>query len=105
MESVRPLAIVTGASSGIGLELAREAATRGYDLIIAADEPLDAAAQTLRALGAEVEAVQADLATRAGVELLFSAARDRPTSTRCWPTPDTAWARVSSTRNSPKCST
>ena len=72
------LAIVTGASSGIGLELAREAATRGYDLIIAADEPLEDAARSLRALGAEVEAVQTDLATRDGVELLFSAARDRP---------------------------
>ena len=58
MKSNRPLAIVTGASSGIGLELAREAASRGYDLIIAADEPLDTAAQSLRALGAEVEAVQ-----------------------------------------------
>ena len=39
--NARPFAIVTGASSGIGLELAREAASRGYDLLIAADEPLD----------------------------------------------------------------
>jgi short-subunit dehydrogenase len=77
MISNRPLAIVTGASTGIGLELAREAAARGYDLIIAADDPLDMATESLRALGAEVEAVQADLATRAGVELLYSAARDR----------------------------
>jgi short-subunit dehydrogenase len=77
MNSARPLAIVTGASSGIGLELAREAATRGYDLIIAADEPLDTAKQTLSALGAEVEAVQTDLATRDGVELLYSAAQGR----------------------------
>ena len=77
MTSTRPLAIVTGASTGIGLELAREAAQRGYDLIIAADSPLDMAAESLRALGAEVETVQADLTTRAGVELLFSAARDR----------------------------
>jgi len=77
MKSTRPLAIVTGASSGIGLELAREAAARGYDLIIAADEPLDMATESLRALGAEVEAVQADLATRDGVELLYSAARNR----------------------------
>jgi uncharacterized protein len=77
MKSTRPLAIVTGASSGIGLELAREAATRGYDLIIAADEPLDTAAQSLRALGAQVEAVQTDLATRDGVEQLFSTASGR----------------------------
>jgi len=78
MANARPLAIVTGASSGIGLELAREAATRGYDLIVAADEPLDAAVQSLRALGADVEAVQTDLATSDGVELLYSALRDRP---------------------------
>jgi NAD(P)-dependent dehydrogenase (short-subunit alcohol dehydrogenase family) len=38
MDTKRPLAVVTGASSGIGLELAREAALRGYDLVIAADE-------------------------------------------------------------------
>ena len=78
MTSNRPLAIVTGASTGIGLELAREAANRKYDLIIAADEPLESAAQQLRALGVNVEAVQADLATRDGVELLYSAVRDRP---------------------------
>ena len=35
---VRPLAIVTGASSGIGLELAKLAARDGYDLIVAADQ-------------------------------------------------------------------
>jgi len=43
METRRPLAIVTGASTGIGLELARQAAMRGYDLIIAANESLDLA--------------------------------------------------------------
>ena len=78
MTSNRPLAIVTGASSGIGLELAREAAKRKYDLIIAADEPLDSAAESLRAMGVNVEAVQTDLATRDGVELLHSTVRDRP---------------------------
>jgi short-subunit dehydrogenase len=77
MNSTRPFAIVTGASSGIGLELAREAATRGYDLLIAADEPLDAAVDSLRALNANVEAVQTDLATREGVEQLYAKARGR----------------------------
>src|SRR5689334_5377589 len=77
MKSTRPLAIVTGASSGIGLELAREAASRGYDLIVAADEPLDSAAEMLRALSVNVETVEADLATRAGVEELFAKARGR----------------------------
>jgi uncharacterized protein len=68
----RPLAIVTGASTGIGLELAREAATRGYDLVIAADEPLEAVAAELRSLGAQVRAVQADLAKRDGVDRLHA---------------------------------
>ena len=51
----RELAVVTGASTGIGYELARIAAERGYDLVIAADEPeIDVAAERLRALGAMV---------------------------------------------------
>src|SRR5688572_6676314 len=75
--NTRPFAIVTGASSGIGLELAREAASRGYDLLIAADEPLDSVAEALRALGAEVDTVQADLATRTGVEKLYMRTRGR----------------------------
>ncbi len=74
----RPLAIVTGASSGIGLELAREAAERGYDLIIAADRSMDEVAAELRAEGAQVDAVMADLATREGVDELWSAVRGRP---------------------------
>jgi uncharacterized protein len=78
MNSTRPFAIVTGASSGIGLELARQAASRGYDLLIAADEPLDAAAAALRTLGAQVETVQGDLATRDGVDQLIDKTADRP---------------------------
>jgi len=57
----RPLAIVTGASSGIGLELAKLAAGDGYDLVIAADTPLDDAVQALEALGAQVSAAPVDL--------------------------------------------
>ena len=64
----RPLAVVTGASTGIGLELARCAAEDGCDLLIAADEPeIEEAAVQLRLLGVSVEAVQVDLATEAGV--------------------------------------
>ena len=76
-ETSRPLAIVTGASSGIGLELAKLAVDQGYDLIIAADEPeIHDAAVALEAKGAEVRAVQADLATMEGVDQLYDAARE-----------------------------
>ncbi|HEX3495562.1 MAG TPA: SDR family NAD(P)-dependent oxidoreductase [Methylocella sp.] len=70
------LAVVTGASSGIGFELAKYAAEKDYDLIIAADEPqIQTAAEKLRAIGAQVIAVQADLATREGVDKLYDAIR------------------------------
>src|SRR5579875_1090374 len=66
------LALVTGASSGIGRSLAKELAGRGYDVVIcSAGERLDSAAQELRSLGAEVLEVQADLATREGVAELW----------------------------------
>ena len=39
MSASRPFAIVTGASTGIGFELAKRCAKEGYDLLIAADEP------------------------------------------------------------------
>jgi uncharacterized protein len=75
--TVRPLAVVTGASSGIGLELAKECARHGYDLVIAADTPLEEAKQQLRELGANVEAVDADLATEEGVDKLYEALQGR----------------------------
>ena len=68
----RPLALVTGASSGIGLELAKQFAENGFDLVIAAeDAELDGAAAALRALGAAVSAVRVDLSDYDGVELLW----------------------------------
>ena len=72
-------AIVTGASSGIGRQLAQQCAEDGFDLLIAADEPqIETAAAELRACGGEVEALQVDLATHAGVETLCAAVRGRP---------------------------
>jgi len=70
-ESSSPYAVVTGASSGIGLELARIFARNGYDLmVVAEDAGIENAAQSLRAEGAQVDAVQVDLATLDGMESL-----------------------------------
>lgn len=70
------LAVVTGASSGIGFELAKIAAAEGYDLIIAANEPeIKNAALELGRSGVSVEAVETDLATTEGVQQLVQAIR------------------------------
>ena len=75
----RPLAVVTGASTGIGRELARLAAEDGHDLVIAADQgPLDEAARAFRTLGAHVDAVEADLSTSFGIDKLMLAVGGRP---------------------------
>ena len=76
--SSRKLAVVTGASSGIGLEIAKLAAKDGYDLIVAADTPFVEAAPALRDLGVTVHEVEADLATTHGVEHLLSVIGDQP---------------------------
>ena len=68
--TMRQLAVVTGGSSGIGLELARECLANGFDVIIAADRPTDGSVAELKAEGGRVEAIQCDLATRGGVEQL-----------------------------------
>jgi len=74
------LSVVTGASSGIGLELAKCCAKDGMDLIIAADEPqIEQVVEQLRALGAaNVMACQADLSNEAGVDKLIAMIGDRP---------------------------
>jgi short-subunit dehydrogenase len=74
MTDSRPLALVTGASSGIGFELARQFAKHGFDLVVnAEDVGLASAAQQLRTSGATVSEVQADLRTGHGVEALWAA--------------------------------
>lgn len=75
----KPLAVVTGASTGIGYELARCCALEGFDLIVAADEPqINEAARAFSALGAATEAVEADLATLEGVDKLYARIGARP---------------------------
>ena len=77
--TTKPLAIVTGASTGIGYELAKECARNGFNLVVAADEPaINEAAQEFSRLGADVDAVQADLATLEGVDEVYAAVRGRP---------------------------
>src|SRR4051812_14407609 len=71
----RPLAVVTGASSGIGLELAKQFAENGFDLVIAAeDEELTEAGRELG--DAVVDSVQVDLATSGGVVDLWARVRE-----------------------------
>jgi uncharacterized protein len=64
-------AVVTGASSGIGLELAKQFAQNGFDLLLAAEDAgLTVAASEIEALGVTVRTCQTDLATPDGVERL-----------------------------------
>jgi short-subunit dehydrogenase len=67
----RNLALVTGASSGIGRELAKQFAQNGFDLIVAAEDELDGAVAELQSLGATVDSVRVDLAAPEGVEELW----------------------------------
>uniref|UniRef100_B8HT40 Short-chain dehydrogenase/reductase SDR n=1 Tax=Cyanothece sp. (strain PCC 7425 / ATCC 29141) TaxID=395961 RepID=B8HT40_CYAP4 len=70
--SSRPLAVVTGASSGIGYELAKQFAQNGFDLVVTATgAKIDQVAPIFETLGASVQTVQADLATYDGVEALY----------------------------------
>src|SRR5262245_60701990 len=73
------LAVVTGASTGIGFELARQSAKNGFDLLIAADEAeIHDAAHRLEGEGAVVQALEVNLATTEGVDKLLSAVGSRP---------------------------
>jgi short-subunit dehydrogenase len=67
----RPLAVVTGGSSGIGFHLARQCLENGFDVVIAADRDVDAAVNELTSLGGNVQSVEADLSTPGGVDELY----------------------------------
>lgn len=73
----RPLALVTGASSGIGLELAKQFAGHGYDLVMAGKEPQDLAqaCAQVEALGAHCTTVPGDLSQMSAVRELYDTAR------------------------------
>ena len=78
------LAIVTGASTGIGFELATLAAKQGYDLIVVANEALiDAAAADFKQFGTDVQSVNADLSSIDGVDQLLDAASGRQIDLLC----------------------
>ena len=80
------LAVVTGASSGIGLELGKVLAGEGYDLIVcSAGDRLEGAAEELRGKGGRVTEVHADLATKEGVDQLWAAceAAGQPVEIAC----------------------
>lgn len=76
--SSRKLAIVTGASSGIGLELAKCAAQDGYDLIVAADTPFVEAGPALDQYDVTVQSIEADLSSKQGIGQLLDLVGNRP---------------------------
>jgi short-subunit dehydrogenase len=77
-------AIITGASTGIGFELASLAAQDGYDILVVANEPLiDAAADDFKQFGTAVRSVEADLSTLEGVDALLAATNGRRIDVLC----------------------
>jgi uncharacterized protein len=83
MESVqdstrRPFAVVTGASSGIGLELAKLCVSSGFDVMLGADRSLGAAAKDFEGSGVQVECAEVDLATPEGVRAVVAGVGQRP---------------------------
>ncbi|TDC93460.1 SDR family NAD(P)-dependent oxidoreductase [Saccharopolyspora aridisoli] len=76
MDTRTPLALVTGASTGIGRELARCLAQDGHDLLLTAENSqVHDTAREMERIGASVETVQVDLTERGGVEELAGRAR------------------------------
>ena len=72
----RPLALVTGASSGIGRELAHQFVAHGFDVLVTAEDAgIESSAEELRRQGAQVHCVQSDLATPEGVDAVHRAVK------------------------------
>ena len=79
LNPARPLALVTGASTGIGYELALVCAKNGFDLVVAANEPqIEESAESFKAFAGRVTTVQADLSTTEGNDRLIAAIGGRP---------------------------
>lgn len=79
--SQKKFAVITGASSGIGYELAAIFAKNGFDIMIAAeDSGIENAAENFKGFGVDVQSIQTDLSTYNGVEILVQAiqATNRP---------------------------
>jgi short-subunit dehydrogenase len=73
MNNTRSFAVVTGASSGIGYELAKQFAQHGFDLLVVAeDDGIETAAEAIGALGTSVRSEKIDLAKYEGVEKLYA---------------------------------
>ena len=70
--SLGKFAVVTGASSGIGLELAKQFVEHGFDVLVTAeDSGITEVAASLGSLGTDITEFQVDLATPEGVEKLY----------------------------------
>lgn len=85
-ERYRPLAVITGASSGIGYELAKVFTQNGFDILITAEDlGIESAAESLSDGPAEVEYIRLDLARRDGVEKLHQKIKsmNRPVEAVC----------------------
>jgi short-subunit dehydrogenase len=77
--SARPVALITGASSGIGAALAREAASDGYDLVLVARrrDPMEALAAELKSTGAKITIIPADLGKAGAAAALMETVEQR----------------------------
>lgn len=81
---MRKLALVTGASTGIGFELASIAAEEGYDLLVAANEDLiNAAAADFRRFDIDVTSIEVDLASISGIDEMLHKLEGRPIDVLC----------------------